>query len=64
MGHERHRRIWPHDATRTITVRATPEQVFAWDRAARACALPSIGVYLSRSGDRCAQAVKEWEGKR
>ena len=62
MGRER--RIWPYDATRTVTVRATPEQVFAWDRAARACALPSVGVYLSRSGDLCVSELKKREGKR
>ncbi len=62
MGRER--RIWPYEATRTLTVRATPEQFFAWSDAARACNLPSAAVYLSRSGDRCVAELKKREGKR
>ena len=64
MGNERHRRRWPHDATRTVTVRATSAQVIAWSDAARACGLPNAAVFLSRSGDRCVEALKEREGRK
>lgn len=62
MGGER--RIWPHDATRTVTVRATPEQFFAWGDAARACGFKSAAVLLSRAGDWYVSELKKREGKR
>lgn len=63
MGHER--RVWPIDATRTVTVRATPEQYFAWADAARACGMRNAAVFLSRAGDRSVEAfLKEREAKR
>lgn len=63
MGNER--RIWPHNATNTVTVRATTEQYFDWWFAAREAGLKSAGLFLARCADRQVAAMKkEREGRK
>ena len=52
MGNERHRRIWPPNAYRTITVRATDEQFVRWISAAGIdTSKPHLGAFIARAAD-------------
>ena len=43
------RRKWPHDASWSFTVKATPRQLTVWQRAADFCGT-DIAVYLAHAG--------------
>lgn len=52
MGTEKHRRVWPHGADHTVTVKATSEQWVRWHQAARTNTMkPHMGVFLARAAD-------------
>lgn len=52
MGLEKHRRVWPDGADRTVTVKATTEQLIRWSDAARTFnSTPHMGQFLARAAD-------------
>ncbi len=51
------RRKWPHDATWSYTVRATPRQLTVWQRAADFCGT-DIAVYLAHAGTKFAAILE------
>ena len=59
MGNERHRRRWPHDATRSVTVKATPEQFVRWsDAAGIGTSKPHLASWLARAADFYAERLQ------
>jgi hypothetical protein len=52
MGQEKSRRVWPHGADHTVTVKATSDQWIRWHQAARINSMkPHLGVFLARAAD-------------
>lgn len=59
MGNERHKRIWPHGADRSVTVKATREQIIRWSDAARiGTSKPHLASWLARAADFYAERLK------
>lgn len=53
------KRVWPDDATRTVTVRATGLQLMAWTDAARLECKPHAGAWLAWAGDWAVRYSRE-----
>ncbi|HVR95226.1 MAG TPA: hypothetical protein VMW27_01335 [Thermoanaerobaculia bacterium] len=58
-----HRRIWPHDSDRRVTVRATGEQMISWAATGRQYGNRSVAEFLAFAGDFTVKQLDEWQEK-
>ena len=59
MGNERHRRRWPPGADRSVTVKATPEQIVRWSSAAGiGTSKPHLASWPARAADFYAERLQ------
>ena len=58
-----YRRVWPHDAHRSVTIRATDGQMIRWADAARFHGKESPAAFLAWAGDFAVRLFRAMEAE-